>query len=84
MLYVCATLVRYFAFVRSDHRIQRGIGITYFVIGGGGAHAYPITRAADDPFQSKEANYHYLLRLCQKAERCHRLARWSLTLVANS
>lgn len=36
-------------------------GITYFVTGGAGAHAYPIERAADDPFQSKEVNYHYLL-----------------------
>ena len=25
------------------------------------AHAYPIERAPDDPFQSKEINYHYLL-----------------------
>jgi Icc-related predicted phosphoesterase len=36
-------------------------GITYFVTGGGGAHAYPIERAPDDPFQSKQINYHYLL-----------------------
>jgi Icc-related predicted phosphoesterase len=36
-------------------------GVTYFVTGGGGAHAYPITRAANDLFQSKEVNYHYLL-----------------------
>jgi hypothetical protein len=36
-------------------------GVTYFVSGGGAAHAYPIERAADDPFQSKEINYHYLL-----------------------
>src|SRR5579862_1772619 len=36
-------------------------GVTYFVSGGGGAHAYPIERALDDPFQSKEVNYHYLL-----------------------
>ena len=35
-------------------------GVTYFVTGGGGAHAYPIERAPDDPFQSKEVNYHYL------------------------
>ena len=26
-----------------------------------GAHAYPVERAAADPFQSKEINYHYLL-----------------------
>ena len=36
-------------------------GVTYFVSGGGAAHAYPIERAPDDPFQSKEVNYHYLL-----------------------
>jgi 3',5'-cyclic AMP phosphodiesterase CpdA len=36
-------------------------GVTYFVSGGGAAHAYPIDRAPDDPFQSKEINYHYLL-----------------------
>jgi hypothetical protein len=35
--------------------------VTYFVTGGGGAHAYPIERAPDDPFQSKKINYHYLL-----------------------
>jgi 3',5'-cyclic AMP phosphodiesterase CpdA len=35
-------------------------GVTYFVTGGAGAHAYPIDRAKDDPFQSKEVNYHYL------------------------
>jgi hypothetical protein len=34
--------------------------VTYFVIGGGAAHAYPIERAADDPFQST-VNCHYLL-----------------------
>ncbi len=36
-------------------------GVTYFVCGGGGAHAYPITRGADDKFQSQEVNYHYML-----------------------
>jgi acid phosphatase type 7 len=36
-------------------------GVTYFVTGGGGAHAYPIERAPSDPYQSKEINYHYLL-----------------------
>ena len=35
-------------------------GVTYFVSGGGAAHAYPIERAPADPFQSKEVNYHYL------------------------
>lgn len=36
-------------------------GVTYFVTGGAGAHAYPIERAKDDPFQSKEVNYHYIM-----------------------
>jgi hypothetical protein len=30
------------------------------VTGGAGAHAYPVECAKDDPFQSKEVNYHYL------------------------
>jgi Calcineurin-like phosphoesterase len=41
---------------RHEHR-----GVTYFVSGGGAAHAYPIERAPGDPFQSKQVNYHYLL-----------------------
>jgi acid phosphatase type 7 len=36
-------------------------GVNYFVTGGGAAHAYPIERAPEDPFQSKDINYHYLL-----------------------
>ena len=35
-------------------------GVTYFVTGGGGAHAYPIERQPADLFQSKEINYHYI------------------------
>ena len=46
--------------VHNYERHEHG-GVTYFVTGGGAAHAYPIERAADDPFQSKEINYHYLL-----------------------
>lgn len=46
--------------VHNYERREHG-GITYFVSGGGGAHAYPIERAPDDPFQSREVNYHYLL-----------------------
>jgi Icc-related predicted phosphoesterase len=55
-----ARIVVFAGHVHNYERHQHG-GVTYFVIGGGGAHAYPITRAADDPFQSKEVNYHYLL-----------------------
>ena len=46
--------------VHNYERHEHG-GITYFVSGGGAAHAYPIPRAAGDPFQSKEINYHFLL-----------------------
>ena len=45
--------------VHNYERHEHG-GVTYFVSGGGAAHAYPIERAKDDPFQSKEINYHYL------------------------
>jgi Icc-related predicted phosphoesterase len=46
--------------VHNYERHEHG-GITYFVTGGAGAHAYPIDRAPDDPYQSKEINYHYLM-----------------------
>src|ERR1700674_4417407 len=46
--------------VHNYERHEHG-GVTYFVSGGGGAHAYPIERGPDDPFQSKGVNYHYLL-----------------------
>jgi len=46
--------------VHNYERHEHG-GITYFVSGGGGAHASPVERAPDDPYQSKELNYHYLL-----------------------
>jgi 3',5'-cyclic AMP phosphodiesterase CpdA len=46
--------------VHNYERHEHG-GVTYFVSGGGGAHAYPIERAPSDPFQSKEINYHYLV-----------------------
>jgi Icc-related predicted phosphoesterase len=46
--------------VHNYERHEHG-GVTYFVTGGGAAHPYAIARAADDPFQSREVNYHYLL-----------------------
>jgi acid phosphatase type 7 len=46
--------------VHNYERHEHG-GVTYFVSGGGAAHAYPIHRAPDDPFQSNQVNYHYLL-----------------------
>jgi Icc-related predicted phosphoesterase len=36
-------------------------GVTYFVSGGGGAHAYRIPRAAGDLFANNDVNYHFLL-----------------------
>jgi acid phosphatase type 7 len=55
-----ARMVVFSGHVHNYERHEHG-GVTYFVTGGAGAHAYPIERAADDPFQSKEVNYHYLL-----------------------
>jgi hypothetical protein len=57
------TRARFLVFSGHVHNYERHEhgGVTYFVSGGGGAHAYPIERGADDPFQSKEINYHYLL-----------------------
>lgn len=55
-----AQIVVFAGHVHNYERHEHG-GVTYFVTGGGGAHAYPITRAAADPFQSKEINYHYML-----------------------
>ena len=46
--------------VHNYERHEHG-GVTYFVTGGGGAHAYPISRAADDPYKDTGINYHYLL-----------------------
>ena len=55
--------VRFIVFSGHVHNYERHEhgGVTYFVSGGGAAHAYPVDRAPDDPFQSKEINYHYLL-----------------------
>jgi hypothetical protein len=46
--------------VHNYERHEHG-GVTYFVSGGGAAHAYPIERAPGDPFRSKQVNYHYLI-----------------------
>jgi len=55
-----ARIVVFASHVHNYERHEHG-GITYFVTGGGAAHAYPIERAPGDPFQSKEINYHYLM-----------------------
>jgi len=54
-----ARIVVFSGHVHNYERHEHG-GVTYFVTGGAGAHAYPIERAKDDPFQSKEVNYHYI------------------------
>jgi acid phosphatase type 7 len=57
------TKARFVVFAGHVHNYERHEhgGVTYFVTGGGGAHAYPITRERDDPFQSDKVNYHYLV-----------------------
>ena len=55
-----ARFVVFSGHVHNYERHEHG-GVTYFVSGGGAAHAYPIERAPEDPFQSKQINYHYLL-----------------------
>jgi acid phosphatase type 7 len=55
-----ARFVVFAGHVHNYERHEHG-GVTYFVTGGGAAHAYPVERAPDDPFQSKAINYHYLL-----------------------
>ncbi len=55
-----ARIVVFSGHVHNYERHEHG-GVTYFVSGGAGAHAYPIERAKDDPFQSKEVNYHYIM-----------------------
>lgn len=55
-----ARFVVFSSHVHNYERHEHG-GVTYFVTGGGGAHAYPIERAPDDPFPDKNINYHYLL-----------------------
>jgi Icc-related predicted phosphoesterase len=57
---VRARFIVFSGHVHNYERHEHG-GVTYFVSGGGAAHAYPIERAPEDPFQSKQVNYHYLL-----------------------
>ncbi len=59
-LHTRARFVVFSGHVHNYERHQHG-GVTYFVTGGGGAHAYPIVRNPSDFFQSTTVNYHYLL-----------------------
>jgi hypothetical protein len=55
-----AHIVVFNGHVHNYERHEHG-GVTYFVTGGGGAHAYPVARKPEDPFQDAGINYHYLL-----------------------
>jgi 3',5'-cyclic AMP phosphodiesterase CpdA len=55
-----ARIVVFNGHVHNYERHEHG-GVTYFVTGGGGAHAYPVQRKPDDPYQDTGINYHYLL-----------------------
>ena len=55
-----ARIVVFSSHVHNYERHEEG-GVVYVVTGGGGAHAYPISRSPGDPFQSDAINYHYLL-----------------------
>ncbi len=53
--------------VHNYERHEHG-GVTYFVTGGGGAHAYPVERAPEDPVQSNRINYHFLRVQLERGE----------------
>jgi Icc-related predicted phosphoesterase len=55
-----ARIVVFAGHVHNYERHEHG-GVTYFVTGGGGAHAYPIERAPSDLYRDNRINYHYLL-----------------------
>ena len=58
-----STHARFAVFSGHVHNYERHehSGVTYFVSGGGGAHAYRISRAAGDLFRDNNINYHFLL-----------------------
>jgi acid phosphatase type 7 len=55
-----ARIVVFNGHVHNYERHEHG-GITYFVTGGGGAHAYPVPRKPDDLYQDPGINYNYLM-----------------------
>ena len=57
------TRARFVVFNGHVHNYERHVhgGITYFVTGGGGAHAYPIPRKPDDAYKDPGINYNFLL-----------------------
>ncbi len=58
--HIAARIVVFNGHVHNYERHEHG-GVTYFVTGGGGAQAYPITRAPDDLYKDNGINYNYLL-----------------------
>lgn len=58
--HIRARIIVFNGHVHNYERHERN-GVVYFVTGGGGAHAYPIPRAADDLYKDNGINYHYLL-----------------------
>lgn len=58
--HIRARIVVFNGHVHNYERHEHG-GVTYFVTGGGGAHAYPVERKPDDAYQDQGINYHYLL-----------------------
>jgi acid phosphatase type 7 len=58
-----STRARFVVFSGHVHNYERHAhnGVTYFVSGGGGAHAYRIPRAPGDLFRDNNINYHFLL-----------------------
>jgi len=57
------TRARFLVFNGHVHNYERHEhgGVTYFVTGGGGAHAYPIPRQPGDLYKDPGINYHFLL-----------------------
>ena len=57
------TVARFVVLSGHVHNYERHVhnGVTYFVSGGGGAHAYRIARSPGDLFPDNNINYHFLL-----------------------
>ena len=57
------TVARFVVLSGHVHNYERHVhnGVTYFVSGGGGAHAYRIARSPEDLFPDNNINYHFLL-----------------------
>ena len=56
------TVARFVVLSGHVHNYERHVhnGVTYFVSGGGGAHAYRIARSPGDLFPDNNINYHFV------------------------